>query len=249
LGEKNPNIHFGMDDVSHRINAFREKILMLSMEAFSNVSARTLEAVLNDPQEGEVNALNLSASELEAVLARMAGKINSSTRSIILSNLEGKEAGRNVLVNKFIENLVQEYDKQRYFEEQIKKFVEACNKYLFGKCFLYNPADASVKVFRKDVKGNILYDEGNIELSCFSSGEKQLVALMSCLYLEEKQKYILLYDEPETSISIFWQEELLSDIMDSGNVDQMIVVTHSPYIFKKNPEVAFGLQEFAYDRE
>ena len=71
-----------------------------------------------------------------------------------------------------------------------------------------------------------------VKLTQLSSGEKQIVSLFSKLYLEGKEKSIVIIDEPELSLSIKWQQMLLPDIMRSGNCSFLLTVTHSPFIFE-----------------
>ena len=63
------------------------------------------------------------------------------------------------------------------------------------------------------------------------------MSLFAKLYLkgneDTQDKYYLFIDEPEISLSIEWQEMLLSDILDSNKCDFLFVATHSPFIFKK----------------
>ena len=46
--------------------------------------------------------------------------------------------------------------------------------------------------------------KGEISLKNLSSGEKQILSLFSKLYLNLNNKNILLFDEPELSLSIIW---------------------------------------------
>lgn len=57
-----------------------------------------------------------------------------------------------------------------------------------------------------------------IDTQGLSSGEKQIISVFSKLYLEDNKKYIILFDEPELSLSIKWQAKFLPDIMDTKNV-------------------------------
>ena len=59
------------------------------------------------------------------------------------------------------------------------------------------------------------------------------------------KKDIVLFDEPELSLSIYWQENLLPDIIESGNCMFLMAVTHSPFIFgDKLQKYTIGMHEF-----
>ena len=64
-----------------------------------------------------------------------------------------------------------------------------------------------------------------------SSGEKQLLIILLTVLLEDGQEYILMMDEPEISMHISWQYELLNWILELNPNVQLILTTHSPSIF------------------
>ena len=70
----------------------------------------------------------------------------------------------------------------------------------------------------------------NIPLDSLSSGEKQMISLFARLYLYPKKK-ILLIDEPELSLSLDWQRKILVDIVSAQSCQQIIAITHSPFVF------------------
>lgn len=61
-----------------------------------------------------------------------------------------------------------------------------------------------------------------------SSGEKQMLAILLTVLVEDKQNYVLFMDEPEVSLHIEWQEKLLSLIRELNPNAQIILTTHSP---------------------
>ena len=68
-------------------------------------------------------------------------------------------------------------------------------------------------------------DNHVIPLNSLSSGEKKLLIIfLHCLFNEDVP---ILIDEPEISLSIIWQENLLPDLLEKTNIKQVIVATHS----------------------
>lgn len=61
-----------------------------------------------------------------------------------------------------------------------------------------------------------------------SSGEKQMLAILLTVLVEDKQNYVLFMDEPEVSLHIEWQEKLLGLIRELNPNAQIILTTHSP---------------------
>lgn len=71
----------------------------------------------------------------------------------------------------------------------------------------------------------------SISADKLSSGEKQLLIILLTVLLEDGQEYVLMMDEPEISLHISWQYELLNWILELNPNVQLILTTHSPSIF------------------
>lgn len=69
-----------------------------------------------------------------------------------------------------------------------------------------------------------------IPLPKLSSGEKQLLILLIEALLQKEQPFIFLADEPELSLHISWQRQIISAIVKLNPNAQIIVATHSPEI-------------------
>ena len=76
-------------------------------------------------------------------------------------------------------------------------------------------------------------NEGSIPLAKLSSGEKQLLILFIEALLQRQQPYIFLADEPELSLHISWQRNIVSAIRSLNPNAQIVVATHSPEIAGK----------------
>jgi ABC-type lipoprotein export system ATPase subunit len=61
-----------------------------------------------------------------------------------------------------------------------------------------------------------------------SSGEKQVLIILLSVLIQDNQPYILIMDEPEISLHIDWQENLIKVIRELNNNVQIILTTHSP---------------------
>lgn len=70
-----------------------------------------------------------------------------------------------------------------------------------------------------------------ITVDMLSSGEKQLLLILTTVFLQEENPCVLLMDEPEISLHITWQDELISVIRKLNPNCQLILTTHSPNIF------------------
>lgn len=61
-----------------------------------------------------------------------------------------------------------------------------------------------------------------------SSGEKQMLAILLTVLVENREPYALLMDEPEISLHIDWQQRLIDLIRQLNPNVQIILSTHSP---------------------
>ena len=70
--------------------------------------------------------------------------------------------------------------------------------------------------------------------------------MFSKIYLSDRNKrFIVLFDEPELSLSMIWQQQLLPDILNSKKCDFLLAVTHSPFIFDNElRNYAISLNEY-----
>lgn len=75
-----------------------------------------------------------------------------------------------------------------------------------------------------------------------SSGEKQLLILLMSAVLENEKPCVFLLDEPEISLHISWQEELVDCILKLNPNVQIIMVTHGTDMFLKD-EWYLGLEK------
>ena len=73
---------------------------------------------------------------------------------------------------------------------------------------------------------------GGKDIACrqLSSGEKQLLILLTQALLWEKDPVVYVADEPELSLHVTWQEKLLESVTSLAGRCQVIVATHSPDI-------------------
>jgi ABC-type glutathione transport system ATPase component len=63
-----------------------------------------------------------------------------------------------------------------------------------------------------------------------SSGEKQMLAILLTVLVENEEPYVLFMDEPEVSLHIEWQKRLIDLIVELNPNVQIILTTHSPAV-------------------
>ena len=63
-----------------------------------------------------------------------------------------------------------------------------------------------------------------------SSGEKQILAILLTVLVEDQLPYVLFMDEPEVSLHVDWQKQLIDLILSLNPHVQIILTTHSPAV-------------------
>jgi predicted ATP-binding protein involved in virulence len=71
-------------------------------------------------------------------------------------------------------------------------------------------------------------DKHQSNIKSLSSGEKQIATLLYASHISSQE--VILIDEPEISLHINWQRNLLKEIVSKIKNKQIIVCTHSPVI-------------------
>lgn len=63
-----------------------------------------------------------------------------------------------------------------------------------------------------------------------SSGEKQMLAILLTVLVEDQKPYVLFMDEPDVSLHFEWQKRLIELVMKLNPNLQLIMTTHSPAV-------------------
>lgn len=218
-------IQFGMSDVNERFEDIKSEVSRLSSKALTNLSGEILRQLVRGDIDGKRDLSKITKSDVEVILARLGSMFNDSDKKGIIDLVEsGVYPESDNLLVYFLSKLVEVYGEQKEIDQYTDKFVEVCNKYLEQTELVYDKSNVDIYVQSSKSNNKIL-------LNALSSGEQQIVSLFSKIYLNSNKEFIVLFDEPELSLSIFWQMELLPDIVDSEKCKLLIAVTHSPFIY------------------
>lgn len=126
--------------------------------------------------------------------------------------------GRTKAMVEYAEEL--EKDRERIFAP-LQLYEETVNSFLNEK---------SVKI---DEEGKLKIESSSpSELNPYllSSGEKQILILLTQALLTIDEPVVYIADEPELSLHVLWQEKLLESLVSLSGQIQVIVATHSPDI-------------------
>lgn len=144
-----------------------------------------------------------------------------------------------------IHNLIVEY---KGFQSKIlNRYRKEKQEEIFEKDNLFR--NLINQLFSKTEKTILINDESDINFQVrdmkispyeLSSGEKQMLIILLKVLIQDNQPYILLMDEPEISLHLSWQVDLIDNIRKLNENCQIIIATHSPSIIQKgwNDKVA-----------
>lgn len=232
-------IQFGMNDVKSRFSSLKNELKETAVKLYTNLNGKMLTQLASNYKASETEFSKIEKTEeLRIVLSRVGDGISNETKSQIMELIESgsiKEDRFHPLVF-ILSNLVDVYLEQKETDDSIKLFVKVANRYLVNKEFIYDENNVDIKILNKKSKSTV-------ELENLSSGEKQLISIFSMLYLDKIDDYIIIFDEPELSLSIEWQETLLPDMLDSKKCQFLVAATHSPFIFDNYLDDKTGIIE------
>lgn len=250
------DIQFGLSDISERLSELNREILSQSNQGYRKLSADIIKELLDGsfdradvtdlyyPNSDDLNLFFLRLKKEERYRSPYGDVVIPDIDRLINST---KETNRFLLY--FLSKLNSVIQATKDIESQVENFINKCNKYLstsenaFKETSIhrdYHLGSKELRLNRTDlsVYAVSLPSERKIALDALSSGEKQMISLLAKLYLYPKQKIVLI-DEPELSLSIDWQRQILEDIVTAPTCRQLVAITHSPFVFD-NPLEPFA---------
>lgn len=227
-------MNYGLADVEDRLAALTEDVQRRSNIGYREISAN----IIDDLLAGKAERPKLDLSELPELetlrlfFSRIGGPKNRGDSYLDRiqqiyneSHYEG-DSDKDTLIY-FLSKLSLVVNQTKQLESTIENFVKKANTYLGNasdkKSFNYDPERMEVTVINE-------WTSEEVKLNDLSSGEKQVVSLLSYLFLYPSKK-IILVDEPELSLSIDWQQKILVDMVAAPSCRQLLAITHSPFVF------------------
>lgn len=241
-------IFFGLQDVEQRLKSITGDIRKATFEAYSRISARTLDQLLNaGTSTTELSPDAVDVATLRVVLARL-GKTNSDAEVRIIDLIKSGHINdpEHESLRSFLGQLLEIYQEKRDQEQAVEAFAKVIDSYW--------DQPSSEKRFRFDkltVEAQSInnYTGSPLSLGALSSGEKQIVSVFARLYLDSGKRYLILIDEPELSLSMEWQQKFLPDVLAAPSCEQLIAITHSPFTFDNILDPYAGPLEITYSKK
>ena len=113
-------------------------------------------------------------------------------------------------------------EKQAEMKARIDGFISTVNGFFKDTC-------KHIEI--EGNKFNIVSKEQVVPIDALSSGEKQILLILLRVFLMDGKEAYVLLDEPENSLDISWQYELINTLVKLNPNAQYFITTHSPSIF------------------
>lgn len=242
--------HIGMNDVNAAIHdliaeiksKYAKSSSQLNLDCFRGILGQDFKDVDSIPDEYmESESIEMIFESLNEDELLDVDKMQIKEKLVAIIGKTQSYDEYDKIVIYYYNMLIKRYESLKIIENQLEHFFYVCNQYLSGKEFVYKPKSFEYAINVQSRNGTL--KEMNIEQ--LSSGEKQIVALFSYIYLLVKQSCTIIIDEPELSLSVSWQETILEDIIKSKMCNQLIVATQSPFVYDNSlSPYAHAMEEF-----
>ena len=221
-------IQFGMNDVIDTFDEIKTTIRDSALNLFSKLSGEILTQFIEGIEITKEMRDSIQPDTLNIVLSRVGenniSKYDRNKIEELVSSGDINSDDKYSQLVYFLSKLVGLYEQQKEKDNSINQFATICNEYLTKKRIVYDEANVEISIIQTR-------NNNPIDIKNLSSGEKQIISLFSRIYLESSEDFLLLFDEPELSLSIEWQKLLLPHILKSGKCKLLLAATHSPFIF------------------
>jgi predicted ATPase len=247
-------IQFGLSDISDRLSQLNQQIILESNSGYRKISANIINELLDGSFDNEpISGSDVpSPEELKLFFERLErGRRQGPYMPVSIPNLEkvytgGVPASSSRFLSYFLAKLTTVIRSTKDVELPVDRFIDNCNKYLsssepstsVGSEDIQKSVDGKMlRLNRSNLRVHVesLPEGRKISLDALSSGEKQMISLFAKMFLYPSRKIVLI-DEPELSLSIDWQRQILVDVLSAPLCTQLIAITHSPFVFDNELE-------------
>ncbi|MEQ4693323.1 AAA family ATPase [Providencia manganoxydans] len=140
----------------------------------------------------------------------------------------------------YLEDSLEKFKPYEFLLKKVKLFEDMVNKQ--GLAFKEISVHRDHGILIRSTNKN----KETIELSSLSSGEQNQIILLYNLIFKTNTKSLVLIDEPEISLHVAWQTNIvknLENIKQVNNIEQFIIATHSPHVIDGNWKITLDLFE------
>lgn len=196
------------------------------------VSARSLGKRI----DGYLDSISSRVGHVKRILDEEVSLDADSSGSIspIIANLIGE---RYQIIQSVTSRSLSSDDEIKKLHRPLEEFISTVNSFFEQKTLSLGPSGLVIESRES---------KNQIPVEALSSGEKQILILLTEVFLQHKKRCVFITDEPELSLHIGWQRELLVSVKNLNPLAQIIVATHSPEIASSAPEKIIDMREVTF---
>jgi len=208
--------------------------ILQSTEKVKNAFFTTIENAIDIELKQEENELDESMwnkleERKEFLLGIFSTIKNSDLKSRIITFLNSKTKKTKLLESRIFRalliNIINSSENQNTDLLSINKLIDLFNERLYKeKELIVNENRTYIKIDKRN----------NHNLNKLSSGERHFLSFLTLFLIVGRGRDFYFIDEPEISLNMKWQRELLPLMSELSPNSQIIVATHSPSISNSN---------------
>lgn len=247
--------------LSERYREFERQVLLVILYSKEHDQVDSiLKAVTSSlPTETEKEQLLRAFGDVGLLNEQMQNRINEHFRAIEKSVKRIKQLSENPKpfsefdrpkqISEFDHILVLSLISRTKDMVDLARKLENHRKDIFAPVHLYENTvnsyleDKTIKVDENDGLQIEMFSKSELKWRDLSSGEKQILILLTEVHLKIDEPVVYIADEPELSLHVQWQEQLLESLVTLGGQKQIIVATHSPDIVGEFLDKVIDLEE------
>ncbi len=242
--EVNDNLNNSLTDSNHiskdfiTIEEIETAILKQYAEGRAAVQKKTTSAFFETIEEFEnmsdedfeidENIKNRIKDKHDFIFSAISSQADSSLKKRLLDYLDswdGKELESSKISRALILNILEKAEEPNPSLDAVTKLLEVFNDNLnYGKKLIIGEEEVYISLG----KGK------RHELELLSSGERNLLTMLTLFLIIGRGRDFLIIDEPEISMNLKWQRKFLPLISELNPNSQIIVASHSPAIAAKD---------------
>jgi len=245
---------FNFPAINLKIRKYYEEDTFQDITISNNQNFSDVKSILIDTFDGKVQKCEKSQSDLDCKLSKLVNKLGQYQRELSQKfSKQCKEdnlSERITIIEKNITTAsldeLKEYQELKRKENSIKETIYR-DITLFKEIVDDFLLDTNKEIILDDSKEPLLVklkkENRYLSLDKISSGEKQILVIFLTILLERNEPFVLLMDEPETSLHVEWQSKLIESIKRLNNNIQIIIATHNPLLILNRNSDEIGVIE------
>ena len=222
------------DRLAGKVKQTLTEFATLSQSLERSFPARLVEEPTSEPLSKDQLAQDLARVEKRRSEIVEAGLLLREPEGLSAPDIESMDKSRRSVLAVYAQDANKKLSVFDDLYARVNTFVRIANARL-----LYKQVSVSQEGLRVSNS-----DGSNLELEMLSSGEQHEIVLLFDLLFGTKENTLILVDEPELSLHVAWQREMLRDLQEMAELSDFraLLATHSPQIIDGRWDLTIQLQ-------